>query len=87
MTNYLVEGIFYWLNYFPIKRGVCRTIGTDTILQGETKPYMSKDIIIFGAYDMVYTRKIMKARSISGIALCKSNDHGGHHFMSLYTGK
>ena len=29
----------------------------------------------------------MKHRSVPGIALGPSNEHGGHYFMSLFTGK
>ena len=38
---------------------------------------------------MVYTKtaKNIKARSVPNISLCNSNDHGGHNFMSLNTGK
>ena len=38
---------------------------------------------------MVYTGTTdeMKRRSVPGITLNESNDHGGHYFMSLYTGK
>ena len=38
---------------------------------------------------MVYNRTThdMKIRSVPAIALNQSNDHVGHYFMSLYTGK
>ena len=38
---------------------------------------------------MVYTGTTndTKIRSVSAIELNKSNENGGHYFMSLYTGK
>ena len=38
---------------------------------------------------MVYTgiENDIKRRSVPSIAINESNDHGGHYFMSLYTGK
>ena len=45
--------------------------------------------IVFGAHAMVYfgTNNRMDTRSIPAIALNASNEHGGHYFMSLYSGK
>ena len=61
----------------------------ETIVKGVPKPAMTKERIIFGAYDMVYTKttKNMIARRVPGISLCDSNNLGGRHFMNLYIGR
>ena len=60
-----------------------------TIVLGLPKPNMKHKTIVFGAHAMVYTgtNNKMNARSIPAIALNASNEHGGHYFMSLYSGK
>ena len=60
----------------------------ENILQGRPKPDMSKEIISFGAYAMLYTKNIyMKGSSFPSIVLLNFNYHGGHHFLLLSTGK
>ena len=56
MTQCLVEGIIYWINYFPSKVGVFRTMRPATIVQGIPNAYNSKERIIFEAYAMLYTK-------------------------------
>ena len=60
-----------------------------TIVLGLPKPNMKCKIIVFGVHAMVYTgtNNKMDARNIPVIALNASNEHGGHYFMSLYSGK
>ena len=54
-----------------------------TILQESAKIDMIKEIIIFGPYNMIYTKTTnnMKARSITAISLCASNDDVRHISM------
>ena len=57
------------------------------IVEGKVNPDFNHKRIKFGSNSMVYTgtTNYMKRRSISAIALNKSNEHGGHYFMILYT--
>ena len=45
--------------------------------------------MVFGAHAMVFavTNNRLDARSVSAVALYPSNSHGGHYFMSLYSGE
>ena len=88
MTKHLIEGTVEWMNSFPSENGISDTLSPNNIVLGKGKPDMSKTKITFGSYAMVYegTTNTMKARSVPGIALNESNEHGGHFFMSLYTG-
>ena len=53
----LAKVIIYWLNSFPSKIGVFRTMSFETIVQGRSKPDMIKERISFGSYVVVYTKK------------------------------
>ena len=46
-------------------------------------------MIVFGSYALVYTRTTNnnKPRAVPAIALRRSNNAGGHYFMSLHSGK
>ena len=59
------------------------------IVEGKSNPKLNHKHIIFGSYAVVYTgtKNDIKRRSVPAITLNKSNDHGGHYFLSLYTGK
>ena len=59
------------------------------IVQGKPNPDMNHKRIVHGSYAMVYTgtKNDMNRRSVPAIALNASNQHGGHYFMSLYSGK
>ena len=50
---------------------------------------MSRKIIAFGTHVLVHVgaSNNMKPRSVPGIALRRSNNAGGHYFMSLLFGK
>ena len=78
-----------WINAFPSMNGISKTMSPATIVQGVPKPNMKYKRIVFGAYAMVYsgTNNKLDARSVPVIALNSSNEHGGHYFMSLYSGK
>ena len=85
----LVHAAVKWINVFPSKNGVSKSMSPATIVLGSPKPNMKYKRIVFGSYAMAYagTSNKMKSRSIPAIALNPSNEHGGHYFISLYTGK
>ena len=85
----LVTGVIKWINAFPSMNGVSKTMSPSTIVEGLPKPNMKYKRIVFGAHAMVYigTNNKLDARSVPAIALNSSNQHGGHYFMSLYSGK
>ena len=58
-------------------------------VEGQVNPELNHKRITFGSYYMVNTgtKNDIKRRSVPSISLNESNDHGGHYFMSLYTGK
>ena len=61
-------------------------MGPRTIVQGRKKIDMRKDMVVFGAYSMLYvkTNNYLILRIVPGIFLIESNDHGVQYFMSLY---
>jgi hypothetical protein len=89
MVKALVDTVIQWLNAFPSETGVSRNMSPSTIVQGIPSPDMNTKRIVYGSYAMVYigTKNNMTRRSVPAIAMSPSNKHGGHHFMSLYTGK
>ena len=89
MTIGLINGGVAWLNAFPSMDGVSRTMSPATIVTGAPKPNMKHKHIVFGSHAMVFigTTNKMDSRSVPAIALNASNNHGGHYFMSLYSGK
>jgi hypothetical protein len=89
MVIALVECATLWLNAFPSSNGVSETMSPSCIVQGRPNPDMNHKRIVHGSYAMVYigTKNNMSRRSVPAIALNPSNMHGGHYFMSLYSGK
>jgi hypothetical protein len=85
----LIENVTKWLNAFPTANGICDTMSPSMIVLGKAIPDMKYKRISFGSYAIVYTGtdNTMKQRGVPCIALCESNEHGGHYFMSLYSGK
>ena len=77
------------MNVFPSTGSILDTLSPSTVVEGKVKLDLSKDIIVFGAYALVYTDTInnMKSRAVTAIALKQSNNTGGHYCMSLYSGK
>ena len=61
----------------------------DVIVEFKSKPEFNHKHITFGSYATFYTGTTndTKIRIVPAIALNKSNNHGGHYFMILYTGK
>ena len=93
MPKLMVRGLIVeavkWINAFPSMSGISRTMSPATIVQGLPKPNMKYKRIVFGAHAMVYTatNNKLEARSVPAVALNSSNEHGGHYFMSLYSGR
>ena len=89
MVRSLIEGIVDVMNAFPSEDGVSKTMSPSTIVEGKPKLDFGKGIISFGSYALVYTSTSndMKSRAVPAIALKRSNNAGGHYFMSLYSGK
>ena len=60
-----------------------------TIVEGKPKPNVGTKMITFGSYALVYSGAYndMKKRSISAIALRKSNNNSGYYFMNLHKGR
>ena len=88
MLRSLIEGIVEILNEFPSAGGISDTLSPSTIVTGKPKLDLSKDKIVFGAYALVYidTTNDIKSRAVPAIVLRRSNNAGGHYFMSLYSG-
>ena len=89
MVRSLIKVIGDILNAFPSPGSISYTLSPSTVVEGKAKLDLSKDIIVFGVYALVYTDTInnMKSRYVPAIALKQSNNVGGHYFMSLYSGK
>lgn len=89
MTIGLVATATKWLNAFPSKNRISKTMSLSTIIEGMLKPNMKYRHIVFGSHAMVFigTNNKMDTRSVPAIALNPSNQHDDHYFMSLYSGK
>ena len=89
MTKHLMHEVTSWLNSFPTNDSICTNMSPAMIVEGKPKPDVSKKIIPFGSYAMVYTSTSnnMKSRAIEGIALSSAGPKGGYYFLSLQTGK
>ena len=85
----LIKGIVDVMDAFPSEDGVSETLSPSTIVEGKLKLDLSKGIISFGSYALVYTdtSNNMKSRAVPAIGLRRSNNAGCHYFMSLYSGK
>jgi hypothetical protein len=89
MIQVLVATVVKWLNAFPNKNGISRTMSPSSIVEGKTNPDFNTKRIVYGSYAMVYidTDNAMNSRSIPAIALEESNQNGGHYFMNLHSRK
>jgi hypothetical protein len=78
-----------WINVFPPTNGISKTMSLATIVQGLPKPNLKYKRIVYRSYALVHigTKNDQSARSVPAIVLNPSNEHGGHYFMSLYSGK
>ena len=89
MCDALVSRTTAWTNAFPSKLNLSKLISLSGVVEGKNTPDLSMQRIRFGAYAIVFLKitHTMKHRSVPGIALEYSNNHGVHYFMSLYMGK
>ena len=89
MTIGLVATAIKWLNAFPNSQGISKTLSPASIVEGAPKPNMKYRRIVFGSHAMVFigTTNTLHTRSVPAVAINPSNYHGGHYFMSLYSGK
>jgi len=85
----MIENVMKWLNAFPSKGGISKTMSPAMLLEEKLNPDMNKKHIILGSHAMVFvgSNNTMSRRSVPAIALNESNEHGGHYFMNLYSGK
>ena len=80
----------YWLNMFPRKGGVSKTLSPHALLTGQTWSYTTHCKLEFGDYVQTHEEhdNSMAARTIGAIALCPTgNTQGGYFFFSLTTGR
>ena len=89
MVISLVDNSMFWLNAFPSTNGMSYTMSPERIVQEKQTVDMNIKRIFYGSFAMVFisTKNKMSRMIIPAIALNQSNMHGGHYFMSLYTGK
>ena len=92
-TNLMIQSLILCvvkcLNELPTKGGILKTMSPSMIVKGKLNTDFNQERIVFGSYALFYTgtSNNINRRIIPYPALNKSNDHGGHYFMSLYTGK
>ena len=86
----MVYATNYWLNMFPRKGGVSKTLSPHALLTGQTWSYTTHCKLEFGDYVQTHEEhdNSMAARTIGAIALHPTgNTQGGYFFFSLTTGR
>ena len=86
----MVYAANYWLNMFPRKGGVSKTLSPRALLTGKTWSYTTHCKLEFGDYVQTHEEhdNSMAARTIGAIALHPTgNTQGGYFFFSLTTGR
>ena len=86
----MVYAANYWLNMFPRKGGVSKTLSPRALLTGQTWSYTTHCKLEFGDYIQTHEEhdNSMAARTIGAIALRPTgNAQGGYFFFSLTTGR
>ena len=86
----MVYAANYWLNMFPRKGGVSKTLSPRALLTGQTWSYTMHSKLEFGDYVQTHEEhdNSMAARTIGAIALRPTgNTQGGYFFFSLTTGR
>ena len=84
-----VDHVTEMLNRFPsTEQGFLDTVSPAELINGLDKLDLLKKQIRFGGYAQIWggTTNTLKERSIGAIALNRSNENGGWHFMALKTG-
>jgi hypothetical protein len=80
----------FWLNAFPHKHGIPRTLSPRTIVTGKHIDYKPHCCIEFGQYVQTHKKhnNSMNSRTIGALALWPAdNFQGGYFFYSLVTGQ
>ena len=80
----------YWLNMFPRKGGISKTMSPRTLLTGMTMNYNRHCRLEFGEYVQTHEEhdNSLNPRTIGALALRPTgNAQGGYFFFSLTTGK
>ena len=78
----------YWLNMFPRKGGVSKTLSPHALLTGQSWSYTTHCKLEFGDYVQTHEEhdNSMAAGTIGAIALCPTgNTQGGYFVFSLTT--
>ena len=86
----MVTSATFWLNMFPPRDGVSKTISPRGIIHGLTVDYNKHCQLEFGSYAQVDEEhdNSMQTRTTGAISLRPTgNEQGGHYFMSLTTGR
>ena len=71
MIQPFIPCVVKWLNEFPIKGGISKTMSPSMIVKGKPNTDFNQERIVFGSYDLVYTgtRNKMNIISVTSIAL------------------
>ena len=66
-----ISCVVKWLNAFPTKFGILKTITPSMIVKRKSNPYFNQESIVFGSHTLAYTGTIndIKRRSVPPIAL------------------
>ena len=90
MLIQLVKVHNFWLNSFPHRDGVSSTLSPRYIMTGQKVDCAKHALLEFGAYVQTHEShdNTMQPRTVSAVCLGPSgNSQGGHHFLSLVTGR
>ena len=90
MAAELVYSASFWLNSFPHKNGISKTLSPRSLVTGATIDYKKHCTLEFGTYVQTHEPhdNSMVSRTIGAIALRPTgNSQGGYCFMSLSTGR
>ena len=85
----MVSSSILWLNSFPPKHGVSKTLSPRAIMAGTTMDYNHHCKFEFGEYVQTHEEhdNSMNTQTTGAIALWPmGNSQGGYYFMSLTTG-
>ena len=86
-----LEANITWINLFPKKNGISKTLGPSAIVLGTPKIYFTQATLQPGSYVhckiKARSTNNTKTRIVAAITLRGSNERGGHYFMYLKTGR
>jgi hypothetical protein len=90
MVIKMVYSSFFWLNSFPSANGISETLSPREIVLCQSLDYTRHCQLELGTYVQTHKQHDngMRARTMGALALRPTgNAQGGHHFMSLATGR